>query len=313
MQIQQLRYFLAVAEHGHFTRAADEVGVAQPSLSKQIQALEHELGSPLFERERGNVALTPAGTILLPHARSVLADVDTAHREVQRLIGLRRGRVRLGAPPSLCTSLVAEVLRTFSDAYPGVELFVEESASPDLVADLARGELDLALVITPEQLLDPSLVVEPLLREGLVVASSVAVPPAGLPDSGPVRVAELRDQAFVLFRAGYDLREVTLELCRHEGFTPRLAIEGGEMDAVLSFVEAGLGIALVPSTVLPGRARLRVTELAPPGAYRTVAVAHRRAVAMPHAARALRDTLDAYLRDAAAAGTLPAGVERIEH
>ena len=149
MQLHQLRYFVAVAEVRHFTQAADLVGITQPSLSKQIHALETDLGAPLFERVRGNIALTAAGEVLLPLAKRILADVDTATREVQELVGLRRGRVRLGATPSLATSLAPPVLRRFRDAHPTVDLRVEEGGSQDLVRDLLRGDLDLALIIMP--------------------------------------------------------------------------------------------------------------------------------------------------------------------
>ncbi len=108
MQLQQLAYFLAVAETRHFTRAAELSRVAQPSLSKQIKALEEELGAPLFVRARGNITLTPAGEILLPLAQRILADVETARREIQELAGMRRGWVRLGATPSLCAGLLAD-------------------------------------------------------------------------------------------------------------------------------------------------------------------------------------------------------------
>src|SRR5918996_1546052 len=113
MQFQQLLYFVAVAETQHFTRAAQRVHVAQPSLSQQIKALERELGAELFSRARGNIALTDAGEALLPLARRILADAETARYEVQELIQLRRGRVRLGATPSLCTGLLPGVLPAF--------------------------------------------------------------------------------------------------------------------------------------------------------------------------------------------------------
>src|SRR5688500_4219747 len=122
MTLQQLVYFLAVARTRHFTRAAEQTHVAQPSLSKQIQALEGELGAPLVGRARGNVTLTPAGEALLPIAERILSDVDVARLEVGELAGLRRGRVRLGATPSLCVSVVADVLRRFHEDYPGIRL-----------------------------------------------------------------------------------------------------------------------------------------------------------------------------------------------
>src|SRR3954469_212032 len=126
MQLQQLAYFVAVAETRHFTRAAQRSHVAQPSLSKQINVLERELGAPLFRRARGNVTLTAAGEALLPLARRILADVETARLEGLGLVTLRRGRVRLGATPSLCTGLLPDVLRRFRDAYPVILLEIEE-------------------------------------------------------------------------------------------------------------------------------------------------------------------------------------------
>ncbi|MET8279588.1 LysR family transcriptional regulator [Micromonospora sp. NPDC005174] len=307
MQLHQLRYFVAVAEVRHFTQAADIVGITQPSLSKQIHALETDLGAPLFERLRGNIALTAAGEVLLPLATRILADVETATREVQELVGLRRGRVRLGATPSLATSLAPPVLRRFRDAHPTVDLRVEESGSQDLVRDLLRGDLDLALIIMPSQGADPGLRVDPVLRESLVVASVDEVPTAS--DTGELRITDLRDQPMVMFREGYDLRDATIQACRAAGFEPSFAVDGGEMDAVLSFVEAGLGIALVPGIVLARRPGVRITPLAPPGVRRTIAVARRRDVVPTHAGRELRRILLDYVQSAIDRGELPPGVE----
>src|SRR5918997_4547805 len=122
MQLQQLRYFLAVAETRHFTQAAEVLGVAQPTLSKQIHTLEASLGAPLFDRVRGAVTLTAAGETLLPLARRMVADADAARDAVQEIVGLRRGEVRLGATPSLCASLVPAVLRRFRAGHPGIAL-----------------------------------------------------------------------------------------------------------------------------------------------------------------------------------------------
>ncbi|MFF4892716.1 MULTISPECIES: LysR family transcriptional regulator [Micromonospora] len=307
MQLHQLRYFVAVAEVRHFTQAADLVGITQPSLSKQIHALETDLGAPLFERVRGNIALTAAGEVLLPLAKRILADVDTATREVQELVGLRRGRVRLGATPSLATSLAPPVLRRFRDAHPTVDLRVEEGGSQDLVRDLLRGDLDLALIIEPSTGTDPGLRADPILRESLVVASVDPLPAAD--ERGEVRITDLRDLPLVMFREGYDLRDATLQACRAAGFEPTLSVDGGEMDAVLSFVEAGLGVALVPGIVVARRAGIRVTRLVPPGVRRTIAVARRRDVVPTHAGRELRRILLEYVHDATAADQLPAGVE----
>lgn len=307
MQLQQLAYFVAVAEARHFTQAAERMRVAQPSLSKQIKALEAELGASLFSRARGNVTLTPAGEALLPLARRMLADAETARSEVGELVGLRRGRVRLGATPSLCAGLLADALAKFHHAYPGIELFVEEGGSRDLVRTLARGQLDLALIIMPLHSDDPALVTEEILRENLVVVS----PSDDHARKPYARIEELRRRPMVMFRRGYDLREATLSACRQAGFEPVFAVEGGEMDAVLRFVEAGLGVALVPSMVLDGRPGLAGTPLAPPGLHRTIAIAHRKDVAPTRAAQAFRTSLLRFLAEAARDDALPQGVDLI--
>ncbi|AWE53624.1 LysR family transcriptional regulator [Streptomyces nigra] len=292
MQFQQLQYFVAVAETRHFTRAADLVHVAQPSLSQQIKALERELGADLFLRARGNITLTDAGEALLPLARRILADADTARHEVQELVQLRGGRVRLGATPSLCTGLLPDVLRAFHDRYPGIRLLIEEGGSHDLVRELARGALDLALVVLPLPTPSPALTTVELLREDLVVVSSPEAPAPGGPGRRTVRIADLEGERLVMFRHGYDLRELTVAACRAEGFEPDFAVEGGEMDAVLGFVRAGLGLAVVPRMVAARSGRgLRVTPLARPGLHRTIALAHRSDVAPPRAARELQRML----------------------
>lgn len=292
MQFQQLQYFVAVAETRHFTRAADLVHVAQPSLSQQIKALERELGADLFLRARGNITLTDAGEALLPLARRILADADTARHEVQELVQLRSGRVRLGATPSLCTGLLPDVVRAFHDRYPGIRLMIEEGGSHDLVRLLARGALDLALVVLPLPSPSPALTTVELLHEDLVVVSSPEAPAPGGPGRRTVRVADLESEPLVMFRHGYDLRELTVAACRAEGFEPDFAVEGGEMDAVLGFVRAGLGVAVVPRMVATRSGRgLRVTSLARPGLHRTIALAHRSDVAPPRAARELQRML----------------------
>ncbi|MFH8473884.1 LysR family transcriptional regulator [Streptomyces sp. NPDC018000] len=290
MQFQQLTYFVAVAETRHFTRAAEEVHVSQPSLSQQIRALENELGAELFSRARGNITLTDAGEALLPLARRILADADTARHEVQELAQLRRGRVRLGATPSLCTGLLPDVLRAFHDRHPAIQLLLEEGGSLDLVRELARGALDLALVVLPLPTASPALTTVELLQEDLVVVSSAQAQRPGR--GGNVRIADLQRESLVMFRHGYDLRELTVAACRAEGFEPAFTVEGGEMDAVLGFVRAGLGIAVVPSMVAVRAGHdLRTTPLARPGLRRTIALAHRSDVAPPRAARELQKVL----------------------
>src|SRR4030088_79579 len=187
LELHQLRYFVAVPGQRHFQKAARELSAAQPSVSKHIRRLEDELGAPLFHRMRGNVALTPAGEALLPVARRVLADVAGAEAEGQGLTGMRRGRLSVGATPSLSTTLVPAALARYHQSYPGIELVLHEAASRALVGELEHGVLDVALVILPMH--HDVLETTPLLREELVLAVPKSHP---LATRRSVSIAELR-------------------------------------------------------------------------------------------------------------------------
>jgi DNA-binding transcriptional LysR family regulator len=305
--LQQLTYLVALADVRSFTRAAAHVGVAQPTLSRQLRVLEKELGAPLFDRGgRDGPVLTPAGEALLPLARRMLADAETARTVVADVAGRRRGRVRVGATPSLCIGVLADVLRVFHDAHPGIRLELAESGSQPLVGSLERGELDVALVIVPEAGVDPALSTTPILRERLSIASPASAGP--LSARGSLSVAELGRRALVVPRRGYDLRESTVTALAAAGVTPRFAVEGGEMDAVLRLVEAGTGVAVVPDLVFAGRPRLLRTVLTPP-LFRTVALARRADLRPTPAVEAFQDTLLSFLADLATGGRFPGDVQ----
>ena len=301
MQPQQLAYVVAVADHRHFTRAAEELDVAQPSLSASIRALEAELGAPLFHRTRGNVTLTAAGEALLPIAKRVLADIEAARQEVSALVRLQGGRVRLGATPSLCTGLLPAVVADFRTRYPGVTLRLREGGSRDLVRALDDGDLDLALVILPLPAREQGLVTRSLLREDLVLA--MAEPAFGPPERGPIPMSTLDGHPLLTTRRGYDLRTALESACRQADFEPRLVVEGGELDAIVALAEAGVGACLLPTSVAQ-RARLVSYRLDAAEMTRTIGLARRKGQATVGAVRALRETLDDHLRD----DPLPAGI-----
>ncbi|MFB7251109.1 LysR family transcriptional regulator [Microbacterium sp. NPDC056234] len=290
MKLEQLRGFVAIAEIGHFTRAAETLHVAQPSLSRQIATLEHEVGSELFHRARGNITLTAAGETLLPRARRMLADADAIRVEMGEIAGLQRGRVRLGATPTLCVSLVAEAMSAFHPAHPGIGLQLTEAGSRLLIERLAAGELDMALITLSEGLPagEPTLVRTPLLTEELVVASASAAPPVA---DAAIDLARLATLPLVAFAESYDLRAATDAAFRAAGLAPTIVVEGAEMDAVLRFVERGLGVAVVPATVLVDRPNLRAVRLTDPQLTRTISLAHRSDVNPTRAAAAMREVI----------------------
>lgn len=253
MEMHQLTYFESVSRHLHFTKAAQELHVAQPSVSQQIRKLEHELGAPLFHRMKRHVALTEAGTVFLPHVRAVLQRLEEARLEVQELSGMRRGTLAVGAPPSVGTHLLPRALAVFARRHDGITLAFREAGSRTLVGLLEEGDLDLAVVIQPVR--HPALDTQPLLEEELLLVVPRSHHLAGGDHSnvrpGRVRLAQLRQEPFVLLREGaYDLRDQTLAACRRAGFEPQVALDGGEMDSMLRFVAAGIGLAILPEMVV---------------------------------------------------------------
>jgi DNA-binding transcriptional LysR family regulator len=308
MQLHQLSYALAVAEERHFTRAAARLHLAQPSLSRQIGLLERELGVVLFNRGPGQglVTLTADGEALLPFIRRVLADVEATSAEARALTGMARGRLSIGATPSLITRVLAPALVEFHTSHPGIDLMVVEAGSRQLVRQLASGEVDLALVVLP--ITDPQVATTPLFDDPLVLA---VAPDHALAGRHRVRVADLDGVSLVMFREGYDLREVTLEACRVAGVEPRLVSQGGEMDGVLAFVAAGLGAAVVPAIAMPAERNLVAIPFWHPGLSRTVAMAHRDDRPVPRPAQALVAQLGALGRSGVFADSLgrrPVGV-----
>ncbi len=292
MQIGQLRAFLAVAEQRHFTRAARELGMAQPSVSANVRRLESDLGNELFDRRKGDLRLTVAGEALLPFARRILADVDAAASELSQVGGLARGRVAIGATPSLAAALVPAVLARFHAAYPGIELALREAGSMELVAALVEGAVDIALVILPVR--HEALETQALLREELVVAVARTHP---LAKRRTIAMSDLRDVPLVMFRQGYDLRSATEAACRAAGFAPTFAIEGGEMDGVLRLTAAGLGAAIVPSLVVEPRGPLRAVRIEKSALTRTIGIAHRRDRRLSRAGQELIETFRSLVRD----------------
>ncbi|QEA28490.1 LysR family transcriptional regulator [Microbacterium sp. CBA3102] len=291
MNLEQLRGFVEVARLGHFTRASEHLHLAQPSLSRQISTLERELGAELFHRARGHISLTAAGETLLPRAQRMLADADAIRDEMGELAGLRRGRVRLGAPPTLCISLVAEAVSSFHAAYPDVDLHLTESGSRLLVEQLAVGAVDIAL-ITASDGLPPagvSLTRMPLLAEELVVVSSAAEPP--LADGPAIDLERLAALPLITFGESYELRATTDAAFREADLTPHPVLEGAEMDTALRFVERGLGVAVVPAMVLFDRPGLRSVRLSHPMMTRTVSLAHRSDVTPAIAVAAMRKAI----------------------
>jgi DNA-binding transcriptional LysR family regulator len=286
MELRQLRYFTTVAQKLNFSRAADELHVAQPAISQQIRVLETELGVRLFDRVGGRVALTPAGAALLPHAHHILAAVEAARQEVDELGTLSRGTASLGAPPTVSTHLLPALLARFRRQYPGLEVTLREAGTETLLKLVEAGQLDLAIVVTDR--LPSTVEQQPFLQEHYVLAVSTH---HRLARSKSVRLADLAAEPFILFPESYKLREVTLLACRAAGFEPRVALDGGAMQSALEFVASGLGVALVPELALRRARGVHGVPIADQDLSRRLGVVGRKGRYLSPAARALRDFL----------------------
>lgn len=286
MELRHLVYFLAVAERLNFSRAADALHVAQPAISQQIQALEKELGTKLFDRMGRKVALTQAGQALLPHARRILTAVEAAEQDVRELGALTRGMVSLGAPSTVSSHVLPARLTEFKRLYPGLEVTLREAGTQSLLAMIEKGELDLAIAVT--DVLPGHVEVLPLREETYVLAVNAHHP---LAKRRTVRLADLANEAFILFPEGYKLREVTLNACRQAGFEPKVALDGGATQSALEFVAAGLGVAIVPQLALGGVKGLRSLKIADQELRRSLGLIWHKQHYLSPAARALRDFL----------------------
>lgn len=219
----------------------------------------------------------------------MLADAESVRRELAELAGLERGRVRLGATPTLCISLVAEVLSAFHAEHPGIELHLSEQGSRGLLDELGSGELDLALIVTSDATTAERFTVTPLLVEELVVVSSAAAAP--VTDGPSISLAEVARLPQIVFSSTYDLRSTTDAAFRAAGLTPEVVLEGAEIDAVLRFAERGLGVAIVPAMVLIDRPGLRAVRLEAPTLERTISLARPADVAPTAAVDVMQRTI----------------------
>lgn len=246
METKRLRYFLAVAEELHFGRAATRLEIAQPPLSRQIAALEEDLGVQLFDRSRSQIRLTQAGLVLQDHARQILDRLDAAFRETRLIGNGGAGRLRIAFVGSASHGLLPTLIKSFRSFYPDVRLALSALNNADLERALIGREIDIA-VARPE-LKDEEFRRELLCREQLIVA---------LPDNSPLaardelRFTDLSDQTFVLYprRPRPSYADVVLGICEREGFKPAALELTQDFQSAISLVSVGVGLSVVPESV----------------------------------------------------------------
>jgi DNA-binding transcriptional LysR family regulator len=258
VELRQLEYFVAVAQHRHFGRAAEAIYITQPALSQQVRRLEAELGVALLRRTSRGVELTPAGADLLAHAETILAEVSGARSAMDEHAGVVRGAVRVAATAD--SVRLPEALAAFHREHPGVRIALRQASSAEALELVRRGAVDLAVLSLAGEA--GGLEVTALAAEPLRLIVEPGDPLAGC----AVRLGELSGRAFVLGEPGSGLRATVMDACQAAGFSPVPVLEVGEPSAVRYLVGAGLGVALVPASWLevPGpEVGVAVVESAP--------------------------------------------------
>jgi DNA-binding transcriptional LysR family regulator len=252
VNLRQLEYFLVIAEEGSFSRAAERLLVAQPSLSQQIRVLEAELGGALLERMPRGVRLTMAGQKFLPEARATVSHAERARRSVRMALGLEAGQLEIAAVTSITAGVLPPVLKRWQELHPSIEVSLSEYSHRRLLDDGVRaGNADMAVGSPP---VDWDGAIEPLGWEEFVL-----VLPEGDPMLGKrsVDLASLADRRWVHFAPDHGLAELLDRQCADAGFAPRVAIRTSQVTVAPMFAACGIGPTLVPDHVVPdGAAKL---------------------------------------------------------
>lgn len=240
MDFDQLRYFLKVAERQNITRAAEELRISQPALSRSIQKLEDELGQPVFERRTRAVALTEAGTLLQARAQQVLSILEDTRAEITD--DGQSGRVRVGAIPTIAPYFLPEVLRQFSGEFPRSALIVQENTTDHLLKALTQGELDLAILALP--VAARYLEVEELFEEELLLVLPRDHPLVG---KEKIRPGDVEPYPFVLLDEAHCLTDTIVSFCRQRSFQPVAVERTSQLAMVQELVSLSHGVSMIPA------------------------------------------------------------------
>ena len=283
LNVTRIGVLRAVARHGSFSAAAEALGYTQPAVSRQVATLEAETGAILVKRAKNGARLTEAGEVLVRHAEVIFTALDEAENELRAVMGLEAGRLRLATLSSAAANIVPVAIARFRDIHPGVELVVEMLEPEDSIPRVRAGELDIALGNDAQA--TPG---EPLERIHLFDDPMYVALPSGhrLAERPRLRLQDLADEPWMLGTTTScpDTRMFT-RACHTAGFEPRIAFENDDYHAILGFVAAGVGVALIPDLAvraaredvvirsLAAHAPVRQIVAVAPTGYRTPAAA----------------------------------------
>ncbi|MDQ0272421.1 cidABC operon transcriptional activator CidR [Cytobacillus purgationiresistens] len=244
MDVQHLKYFVAVAIEGSFTKAAQKLYVTQPTISKMVKNIEEELGVVLFERTGKVAKLTDVGEVILAQAQNIIHSFDHLTSEINDLSDLKTGMIKIGLPPMVGASFFPQVIRDFYMKYPRIKIQLVEDGAKIVEHDIANGLLDLGVVVLPTN--HDLFHVYPFASEHLQLLIHVSNP---LSQKDSVGLSKLAGESFILFQKGFTLHDRIVMECVKAGFQPNVVYESSQWDFISGMVSANLGIALLPESI----------------------------------------------------------------
>src|SRR5437588_479594 len=270
--LRQLRYFDALARHGHFGRAAEACSISQPALSMQIKEMEAALGGVLLERNARQVALTKFGEELAQRVRDILRSVDELGDFARASRDLLAGRLRIGMIPTIAPYLLPEVIGNLKRMHPELDIHVREALTAKLIEELAEGRLDTAIVALP--------VSEPSLTEVALFAENFLLVRPGEDAGKPVpSIDKLRDMRLLLLEEGHCFRDQALTFCNMQSPPPRETLDASSLSTLVQMVSAGIGVTLIPEMAVAVETRsaaVCVARLKNPQPSRTIGMIWRK-------------------------------------
>ena len=272
LTLRQLRYFEALAQQGHFGRAADTCAISQPALSMQIRELEETLGTELFERGARQVRLTAFGEEVAARARDILRSVDELGDLARAARESLTGRLRIGIIPTIAPYLLPAIIGDLTQLHAGLELHVRESVTPKLLQEMAEGRLDAAIVALPVS--EPSLTEVALFAEEFVLVRPGEDAGKPVPDR-----AKLREMRLLLLEEGHCFRDQALSFCNIHSALPRELLDGSSLTTLVQMVGAGIGVTFIPEMAIAVETRsapVSIARFRNPRPSRTVGMIWRR-------------------------------------
>ena len=270
--LKQLRYFEALARHGHFGKAAEACAISQPALSMQIKEMEEVLGATLFERGGRQIRLTHFGEIAADLARDILRSAeelgDLARASRDRLVG----RLRIGVIPTIAPYLLPSVVGALTKSYPELDIHVRETVTPKLIDELDDGRLDTAIVALPVS--EATLAETALFSERFVLVRSAREANAPLPNAD-----SLREMRLLLLEEGHCFRDQALSFCNLQSGPPREVLDASSLSTLVQMVSAGMGVTLIPEMAVPVETRsasVAISRFEAPEPTRTIGMVWRR-------------------------------------